>query len=144
MINEKLQLEVFENWDCRHLPSEWTHSSGNWTCKRDWSKVKFTDNGTWYKIVNLGFRRYGNKKVMSATQHRIVYSTFNNLDYYWEYTVWHYDDNPWNNALENLYGIFGSKQGKQNLEHKKNAYKLLERYKQGKYTIPKELAKQLV
>lgn len=127
-INDELDLIVYEDWTVYTKDSERVHSSWNWTCKRKWRKLSFSDNWLWYQIANLSLRRKWIKKSKSVSQHRIVYATFNWLEYNWPYSVWHHND-TWNdNRLQNLYWIYGQKQNLQNLQHKKNAYKVYDRY----------------
>lgn len=69
-----------------------------------------------------------NWKYVAVTMHRLIYSTFKEISYSGNYLVWHFDDDCKNNSLDNLYWIYWSKKEKQNTDHKKCAYKLLEMY----------------
>lgn len=95
-----------------------------WTTVRKWWWISYHDNWHGYQIANLSVRG----SYRAITQHRVVYATFRDMDYNGSYTVWHLDDDPRNNHIDNLYGIFWEQQHQKNIDHKKRAYKLLEMY----------------
>ena len=126
--NYEFDLIVYEDWTVYTKDSERVHSSWNGVCKKKWRKIKFNDNWCWYMIANLSLRRKWIKSQKWVSQHRLVYATFNWLEYNWPYTVWHHNDVSDDNRLCNLYWIFDSKQHKQNIDHKRNAYKVYSLY----------------
>lgn len=85
----------------------------------------------WYCKVSLRVRWIWsyNKLV-----HRLVYASFNWLDYNDMDNVWHHNDTPTDNRLVNLYAT----NLKKNINNKKLAYKLLHLYKLGIITVPNE------
>ena len=126
-INKETWWIVYENWDVFSPDTERTHPSGKWICKKKWRKLKFSDNWTWYMITNRKWKIY--------LLHRIIYCTYYDLDYYWDFTVWHYNDIASDNKLENLYYIewknnYQSK--KENRDYRTLSYKLWELYKRNK------------
>ena len=128
MYNEQFRLEVSENWEISR--KDRICKSKNW---RDqlwkWWPIKwnYSKNHN-YPIVNIT----NDWKRSSISKHRIVFATYNNLDYYWDYIVWHYDDDPTNNHIDNLYMIQWKHNTQENIDHKKKAYKLLALCKQWK------------
>jgi hypothetical protein len=120
-----LTLWVWKDWTVWSDESVWAHPSWKGVCKKKWRQISFADNGNWYKFTNISWRSVW-KKHICITQHRLVYAAYNGLDYWGDYTVWHLNNDSWDNTLDNLYWIFWTWQAKQSTEHKKSAYKLLE------------------
>jgi len=91
----------------------WKYFVSNlWRIKnREWKILKDYKMKQWHHMVRLfwdGWR----KSVKNYLVHRIVYCTFNDIDYWfwldwvwskWFWLVLHKDNNPSNNSLDNLY-----------------------------------------
>lgn len=82
-----------------------------------WQRIKTHKIQSWYWKIN--FKAEWWRKAMLI--HRLVYCTFNDEDYYGKFDVWHYDDDPDNYRLDNLYKT----NQERNANNRKLAYKLL-------------------
>lgn len=137
MFNSELWLWVEKDWRT-YKESSMMPNRHWWVSVRKGNWMRYHDNGKGYMIANITV----SGKYKALSQHRVVYSTFNSLPYDWDYDVGHFDDEPGNNILDNLYWIFDTKKSQKNRDHKKNAYRLLEMCSRGElYTYNWEMIK---
>lgn len=121
-LNKEFWVLVSECWDV--YSQDRVILSKNWKSMRfSWKQLqRWKSNTTPYPIMNISCWWVKHSWI---TKHRLVYATYNDLDYRWDYIVWHMDDDPNNNNINNLYYIKWKQNNKTNIEHKKKAYKIL-------------------
>lgn len=93
----------------------------------------------WYCVCNLRAMEHNSNKRHVCLLHRLIYCSFNWLDYNVDAQVWHHDDNSNNNVLDNLYLTNQTR----NVNNRKLAYKLLDLYKRWHITISDKYIKEI-
>ena len=122
VLNRKRKF-ISHDWkEC--YTDNWYSTKENW-----WGQ--YQRSNMWYYVCNLRASENNDKKRHVCLLHRLVYCSFNWLDYKMEWDVWHHDDNSNNNVLDNLYLT----NQKRNVNNRKLAYKLLDLYKRWHITI---------
>ena len=111
----------------------------------DWTEVK-DKNGymskeniiwtqkinSWYIVADLRYDKDLKSIRKRCLLHRLVYCSFNWLDYKHDADIWHHNGNVTDCRLENLYIT----NQRNNVNNRKLAFKLLELYRQWIITIP--------